>query len=100
MKNRIFGSFLSISAAALLFFGCAEMQMDGGSTGMSDDDSRTESSAPVSSTDVASGHYGDTLEACLSRIPSDSTDSQRMLAELTCQRDEEARQSIQNVPGN
>lgn len=101
MKNRLsmFGFFLGISAAAMLMFGCAEMQMEGGSSGSGGIASGS-SPAAVSSSDVASGHYGDTLEACLGRIPSDSTDSQRMLAEVTCNRDEAARQSIKAVPGN
>ena len=88
-------SFLGISAAILVMAGCAEMQPNPGGLGAS-----SSSSAPVSSANVASGHYGDTLGSCLGRIPSDSTDSQRMLAEITCQRDEENRQSIEAVPGN
>ncbi|MDT7043799.1 hypothetical protein [Candidatus Nitronereus thalassa] len=97
---RLFRSFLGISAAAILMFGCAELQTNGGGSGSSMGGSSAGSSTPVSSTDVASGHYGDTLEACLGRIPSGSTDSQRMLAELTCKRDEAARKSINAVPGN
>lgn len=96
----LFRSFLGISAAALLMFGCAEMQMEGGGSGSGGSGYSSAPSAPVSSSDVASGHYGDTLEACLSRIPSDSTDAQRMLATTTCQRDEAARKSIEAVPGN
>ena len=90
--------FLGISAAALLLAGCAEMQSGGGSS--ESYGSSPSSSAPVSSPDVASGHYGDSLKACLARIPDNSTDSQRMLAEATCKRDEAARQSIEAVPGN
>ncbi len=101
MKKTIslFRSFLGISAAALLMFGCAEMPMEGGGTASGGYESSAESASAAPS-DVASGAYGDTLEACLARIPSNSTDSQRMLAELTCQRDEEARQAIKAVPGN
>ena len=88
-------SFLGISAAILVMAGCAEMQPNPGGLGAS-----SSSSAPVSSANVASGHYGDTLETCLDRIPNDSTDSQRMLANVSCQRDEENRQSIKAVPGN
>ena len=91
-------SFLGISAVALLMTSCAEMQ--GSSTNSGGLGAGSSSSAPVSSANVASGHYGDTLGSCLGRIPSDSTDSQRMLAEITCQRDEENRQSIEAVPGN
>ncbi len=96
----LFRSFLGISAATLLMFGCAEMQMEGGGSGSSGSGYSTATPAPVSSSDVASGHYGDTLDACLSRIPGSATDGQRMVAEGTCQRDEAARQSIDAVPGN
>lgn len=96
----LFRSFLGISAAALLMVGCAEMQMEGGGSGSSGSGYSTATPAPVSSADVASGHYGDDLNACLSRIPSSSTDAQRMLATSTCQRDEAARKSIDAVPGN
>ncbi len=102
MKKTIslFRSFLGISAAALLMFGCAEMPMEGEGSTSGGYGSSAESASSAAPTDVASGAYGDTLEACLARIPSDSTDSRRMLAELTCQRDEEARQAIKAVPGN
>ncbi|MCS6897915.1 MAG: hypothetical protein NZM29_08075 [Nitrospira sp.] len=36
---------------------------------------------------VSAGTPGDSLEACLARIPSDATEGQRMLAEQTCERD-------------
>ena len=91
-------SFLGISAAALLMTGCAEMQ--GSSPNSGGLGAGSSSSGPVSSANVASGHYGDTLETCRGRIPSNSTDSQRMLATVSCQRDEENRQSIKAVPGN
>ncbi len=102
MKNTrsLLLSFLGISAATLLMFGCAEMQMQGGGSGSGGSGSSSTSSAAVSSADVASGHFGDSLDACLSRIPSDATDGQRMVAKTTCQRDEAARQPIEVVPGN
>ena len=98
MKNTrsLLLSFLGISAATFLMFGCAEMEMQGGGSG----GSGSASSGAVSSADVASGHYGDSLEACLGRIPSNATDGQRMFATGTCQRDENARQPIMAVPGN
>ena len=37
---------------------------------------------------VSSGTQGDSLEACMARIPSDATEGQRMLAEDSCQRDQ------------
>ena len=90
---------LGICAAISLMFGCAEMQ--NGSSGTSGGSgSYADSGGGVANTNAASGTQGDTLEACLARIPSDSTDSQRMFAELTCQRDEKARHPIKVVPGN
>lgn len=98
MKNTLSlcSRFLRISAAALLMFGCAEMQMEGGSSGSSG----YGSTSSASSSDVASGTYGDSLEACMGRIPSNATDGQRLIATGTCQRDEDARQPIMAVPGN
>ncbi len=36
----------------------------------------------------SAGTQGDSLEACLARIPTDATEGQRMLAEESCQRDQ------------
>ncbi len=40
---------------------------------------------------VASGTQGDSLEACMARIPKDATSGQRMLAEESCRRDQANR---------
>ncbi len=40
---------------------------------------------------VASGTQGDTLDACIARIPKDATAGQRMLAEESCKRDQANR---------
>jgi hypothetical protein len=40
---------------------------------------------------AASGTQGDTLEACLARIPKDASAGQRMLAEESCRRDQANR---------
>jgi hypothetical protein len=37
---------------------------------------------------ASAGTQGDSLEACLARIPKDATEGQRMLAEESCQRDQ------------
>jgi hypothetical protein len=37
---------------------------------------------------VSAGTQGDSLEACMTRIPEDATAGQRMLAEETCARDQ------------
>ncbi|MCP9451803.1 MAG: hypothetical protein NNA23_03865 [Nitrospira sp.] len=36
---------------------------------------------------ASAGMAGDSLEDCLARIPADATEGQRMLAELSCERD-------------
>ncbi len=41
-----------------------------------------------SSNRASAGTQGDSLEACLARIPTDATVGQRMLAEETCARDQ------------
>ena len=47
--------------------------------------------------DIAPGAVEDTLKACLARIPENASVGQRMLAELTCQREEEMRQTYQGA---
>ena len=37
---------------------------------------------------ASAGTQGDSIEACLARIPKDATEGQRMLAEESCQRDQ------------
>lgn len=37
---------------------------------------------------ASAGTQGDSLEACMARIPKDATEGQRMLAEESCQRDQ------------
>ena len=83
-----------------LSLGCA--QMNGGST--SDAGPSTPSSSPASPeatgpNRVSQGTQGDSLDACLARIPGDASAGQRMIAEGTCQRDAENRTSIDAVPG-
>ncbi|HBP86078.1 MAG TPA: hypothetical protein PKK23_05365 [Nitrospirales bacterium] len=88
---------------ATLTMGCAEMN-GGATTGAggpaASPASRAETTAVTTgSTRVSSGTQGDTLEACISRIPSDATDGQRMIATMSCERDAKARTSIDAVPG-
>ena len=82
--------------------GCAEMH--GGSTAGTGSTTPAASRAGTSAVTtgpgrVSQGTQGDTLEACLARIPSDASAGQRMIAEQTCQRDAENRTSIMAVPG-
>ena len=95
-KARLFWmcSFLALLLATLIA-GCAEMQMQQ----TSPTPSPAASSKVIAPVDVASGTQGDSLEACLARIPSNATAGQRQLAELSCHRDERARQPINAVPG-
>ncbi len=48
--------------------------------------------------DVSPGAVEDALKACLARIPEHASVGQRMLAELTCQREEETRKTYQRAP--
>ncbi len=96
---------LFVWAAMSLFtlsLGCA--QMNGGSTsgGGSSTPSSSSGAASAETTGpnrVSQGTQGDSLSACLARIPSDASAGQRMFAERTCQRDAENRASIDAVPG-
>ncbi|MGH7259336.1 MAG: hypothetical protein ACREI9_01485 [Nitrospiraceae bacterium] len=40
---------------------------------------------------IAAGSVEDTLKACLSRIPSDASEGQRLIAEKSCERDQANR---------
>lgn len=87
---------------ATLTMGCAEM--NGGSTAGTGSTTPAASSAGTSAVTTGSGRVsqgtqGDSLEACLARIPSDASAGQRMIAEQTCHRDAENRASIMAVPG-
>lgn len=79
---------------ATLVMGCASSPTTGGETrtcGVSQ-----EMSDPNR---VSQGTPGDSLEACLARIPCDASKGQLQIATLTCERDEKARASIEAVPG-
>ncbi len=92
--------FWTTIGLATLTFGCAEM--NGGSpagTGSSGASSTETSPLTTGPNRVSSGTQGDTLEACLARIPGDASAGQRMIAERSCQRDEDNRAAIMAVPG-
>lgn len=87
---------------ATLSMGCA--QMKGGSTAGTGSTTPTASSSPVSVVNtgpnrMSQGTQGDSLAACLSRIPSDASAGQRMVATGTCERDAANRTPIDVVPG-
>ncbi len=91
----------SISLATMTM-GCA--QMNGGSVAGGESASPSASSGETSAVTtgpsrVSQGTQGDSLDACISRIPNDASAGQQMIAERTCQRDAENRSSILAVPG-
>jgi hypothetical protein len=59
--------------------------------------------APPAAADVqssaAAGAVEDTLQACMTRIPKDSSLGQRLIAERSCARDDNDRKPFQNTPG-
>jgi len=65
-------------------------------------DQPSEGSPPVVLTaelaTIAAGSVEDTMKACLARIPKDSSDGQRMLAEQSCEQDEGTRSVSQDAP--
>lgn len=101
---KSFSKIVMIASFGLttLTLGCAEMQTGStGGTGTASPASPTAATSAVNTgpNRVSQGTQGDTLDACLARIPKDASDSQRMLATLTCERDAKARASIDAVPG-
>ena len=87
---------------AALTMGCAEMRGGSTSGAGSSTPSTTNGSTNTENTGpnrVSQGTQGDSLSACLSRIPSDASAGQRMFAEGTCQRDAASRTPIAIVPG-
>ncbi len=78
---------LPLIAAALFLVSCAGPQPGSSST-------------PAASTgQPAAGTFGDSLKACMDRIPNGASAGQQMLAEESCRRDVAARASIDAVPG-
>ena len=87
---------------ATLTLGCAEMK--GGSMAGKEPSTPAASNADTSVVNtgpnrVSQGTQGDSLDACMARIPSDASAGQRMIAERTCKRDAKNRMSIDAVPG-
>jgi hypothetical protein len=48
---------------------------------------------------LAAGASEDSFQACLARIPKNATTGQRMIAEQSCQRDEQDRKPFQTTGG-
>ena len=72
------GAWTIVSALILLTAACAT---DGGYS----------SPSSGSGGAHAAGSVEDSLKACMSRIPSDATEGQRMMAEQSCERDQANR---------
>jgi len=96
MKAWHSGVIAAICGATILIAGCAA---SGGGTGGSGSPSSSTMAEPANPQRPASGTAGDTLQACLARIPSGATRGQRMIAEESCKRDDAARKAIEAVPG-
>ena len=77
MMTPRFGAWTILSASLLLTAACAS---DGGYAGPSGGGGG-----------IASGSVEDSLSACMSRIPSDASEGQRMIAEQSCERDQANR---------
>ncbi len=87
---------------ATLTMGCAEMNggsMGGGGATTPSTSSAGTTAVTTGANRVSQGTQGDSLAACLARIPGDASAGQRMIAERTCQRDADNRSSIDAVPG-
>ena len=87
---------------ATLTMGCAEMNA-GSTAGTGSSDPMTSNGA-VSAVNtgakrVSQGTQGDSLAACLARIPESASAGQRMIATGTCERDAANRNPIDVVPG-
>ncbi len=98
----LFHCFLFVTfIMAISLLGCAETK-NGSSSGAGSVSPSSGGNGALVNTGpnrVSQGSQGDTLDACLSRIPDGASDSQRMFATLTCERDAKARASIDAVPG-
>ena len=96
---------LTVLGFAISMSGCEYMKAGGGpgsngSPTLSTSGGSGGAKAPATGPNrMAHGAQGDTLEACLARIPDGATASQKMLAEHTCHRDAEHRKAINAVPG-
>ena len=95
MHTNFIGPMVMVACLALSV-GCAEMSSEevGQSSGTA-----APSVATAGRSGMAAGAVGDTLQACLARIPADASAGQRMIAEQSCGRDQGDRKLIQAVPG-
>lgn len=97
MDTTFIGPMVTVAALALTI-GCAEMGTQEASSS-SGGAAPSVASAGTGTGAMAAGAVGDTLQACLARIPSGASAGQRMIAEQSCGRDQGDRKMIQAVPG-
>lgn len=91
------GAVLLFAASAAFTGACATPDTESSVPGAASTEAL---SAPVGGVGAAaSGTQGDTLQACLSRIPKDASAGQRLIAQRSCERDEADRKEIEIVPG-
>ena len=57
------------------------------------------SAQQTSSSERQAGSTRESLQSCMARIPKDASAGQRMMAEQSCERDEEARKPFDAIPG-
>ncbi|RMH31045.1 MAG: hypothetical protein D6690_17695 [Nitrospirae bacterium] len=96
------GFFVVALSVVVFSAGCETYLKMGQGAGTTSEPAAVESRDATSLTGPnrpASGTFGDTLEACLARIPADASAAQRMLAEDTCRRNAERQRPIELVPG-
>lgn len=97
MKTLQSAMMMCLFASALMSGSCAIQE---GGAPMSGSISTAAPSTSVGgSENGASGSQGDTLQACIARIPRDASAGLRMIAEQSCERDEANRKAILSVPG-
>lgn len=97
MDTKFIGPMVMVAALALIA-GCAEMPSEevGQASGAAAPPmANVRTGAGV----MAAGAVGDSLTACMARIPEDASAGQRMIAEQSCGRDQGDRKLIQAVPG-
>ena len=91
------GTLLLFAASATFMGACATPYTESSVPGATPAEAR---STPVGGAGAAaSGTQGDSLQACLSRIPQDASAGQRLIAQRSCERDDAERKEIEIVPG-
>jgi len=101
MTTKFIGPMVMV-ACLTLSAGCAEtssQEMAQSSGEATSSMASSGSGASSGTSTIAAGAAGDTLNACLARIPASASAGQRMIAEQSCGRDQGDRKSIQAVPG-